>query len=67
MSYPNSRQIRAAWMQLAECSQEKGDRTRAIEIYKSVLRKFPRTPEAARAHTVLETTYHVADTEVSDR
>jgi TolA-binding protein len=65
--YPEGHYLRSAWLQIAFCHEEKKEPTRAIEILKSVLRKYPRTAEASTAHTRLENVYKIADTEVSDR
>ncbi len=65
--YPEGHYLRAAWLQIAFCHEEKKEPQRAIEVLKSVLRKYPRTPEASVAHTRLENVYKIADTEVSDR
>ncbi len=65
--YPQSPQLRPAWLELAACYEEKQQPESAIQTYRTMLKKFPRTSEASRAHTILETRYKVADTEVSDR
>lgn len=65
--YPEGHYLRSAWLQIAYCHEEKKETQRAIEVLKSVLRKYPRTPEASVAHTRLENKYNIADTEVSDR
>ncbi len=67
LNYGQNAAIRRAWLEIADCYESKGEPEKAIETYKTVLRKFPRTGEASRAHTVLETKYDVADTDVSDR
>ncbi len=67
LRYEQSGVMRPAWLEIAEAYAEKGEPKRAIETYKTVLRKFPRTHEASQAHTILETKYKIADTDVSDR
>ncbi len=65
--YDKSPHLRQAWLELAACYEEKHQPDRAIETFRTMLKKFPRTPEGSQAHTILETRYKVADTEVSDR
>jgi TolA-binding protein len=67
LRYDKSPPLRQAWLEIAATYEEKREPDRAIETYKTVLRKFPRTGEASRAHTILETKYKIADTDVSDR
>lgn len=67
LKYEKSGAMRPAWLEIASTYEQKNEPQRAIETYKSVLRKFPRTGEASRAHTILETKYKIADTDVSDR
>lgn len=67
LRYPDSGAMRPAWLEIAAAYEEKAEPQRAIETYRTVLRKFPRTGEASRAHTILETKYKIADTDVSDR
>ena len=67
LKYDKSGAMRQAWLEIAASYEEKSEPQRAIEVYRTVLRKFPRTGEASRAHTILETRYKIADTDVSDR
>jgi len=66
-AYPNSHLLREAWMAVAATHEEARRPERAIEVYQSILRKFPRTREASRAHTILEQRYKIPDTDVADR
>lgn len=59
--------VRRAFLEIAGCHEEKNDAQRAVAVYRLVIRKYPHTPEASRAHTVLEQKYNVPDTDVSDR
>jgi len=59
--------VRRALLEVAACHEEKNDTQRAIATYRSVIRKYPHTYEASRAHTVLEQRYGVPDVDVSDR
>lgn len=59
--------VRRAWLELAACHEEKRDTQRAIALYRMVIRKFPHSTEASRAHTTLEQRYNVPDVDVSDR
>lgn len=59
--------VRRALLEVAACHEEKSDAQRAIATYRSVIRKYPRTYEASRAHTVLEQRYGVPDVDVSDK
>jgi TolA-binding protein len=67
LKYNQDPAIRQAWLEIAAVHESKGSPTDAIATYKTVLRKFPRTREASRAHTILETKYNIADVDVSDR
>lgn len=66
VAYPSSWRMRQAWLEIAGCHEEKKDPQRAIEVFRTVLRKFPHTAEASRAHTILETRYRLPDTGVTD-
>ncbi|MGA2497201.1 MAG: tetratricopeptide repeat protein [Tepidisphaeraceae bacterium] len=59
--------VRRALMEIANCYEEKNDSQRAVATYRLVMRKYPHTPEASHAHTVLEQRYDVPDVDVSDR
>ncbi len=59
--------VRRAMLEIAACHEEKGDSQRAVATYRLVIRKYPHTSEASRAHTVLEQRYNVPDVDVSDR
>ncbi|MFI5377674.1 MAG: tol-pal system YbgF family protein [Tepidisphaerales bacterium] len=59
--------VRRAYLEIANCHEEKNDSQRAVATYRLVLRKYPHTPEASHAHTVLEQRYNVPDVDVSDR
>ena len=59
--------LRRAYLEIAACHEEKKDTPCAVAVYRLVIRKYPHTPEASRAHTVLEQRYNVPDTDVSDR
>lgn len=48
------------------CFEGMTDREMAVKVFKSVLRRYPKTSAASDAHTRLETKYDIADTEVSD-
>ena len=67
LRYPESSQVRAAWLGIAYCHEEKGDAQRAIDVLRAIMRKFPRTSEASLAHTRLEQVYKIPDVDVSDR
>lgn len=67
VAYPNGGYLRQAWLNIAYCHEEKQDAKSAIDVFKSVMRKYPRTSEASAAHTRLEQVYKIADTQVSDR
>ncbi|HEY8668210.1 MAG TPA: tetratricopeptide repeat protein [Tepidisphaeraceae bacterium] len=66
VQYADNGAVRNAWLQVGYTNEEAENSQRAIEVFKIVIRKFPRTREASVAHTRLETKYKVADTEVSD-
>lgn len=67
LKYPDRGAARQAWLEIAACYEEKQEPKKAIDTYKTVLRKYPRTAQASKAHTILETRYKIADTDVSDR
>lgn len=67
LKFPDRGAARQAWLEIAGCYEEKQDPKKAIETYRTVLRKYPRTGAASTAHTILETRYKIADTDVSDR
>lgn len=67
IAYPNGNYLRPAWLNIAYCHEEKQNPKAAIDVFKSVMRKYPRTAEASTAHTRLEQVYKIADTDVSDR
>jgi len=50
----------------ALCYEGKHESDTAVQVLKSVLRRYPATKAASDAHTHLETKYKIADTEVSD-
>jgi TolA-binding protein len=65
--YPGNPAVPQAWLEIGYCDEEAGRPQQAIEVFKSVLRKFARTHEASVAHSRLETKYGVEDLDVSDR
>ena len=50
----------------ALCYEGKEDGETAVNVLKSVLRRYGKTAAASEAHTRLESKYKIADTEVSD-
>lgn len=67
LDYPQGPHLRESWLQIGYTHEEKGEAGRAVEVFRTVLRKFPRTHEASIAHTRLEDKYNVPDVDVSDR
>ncbi len=66
LDYPTSGAVRLAWLEIAACHDERKDAQKAVAVLKMLLKKFPHTAEASRAHTLLEQKYQVDDRDVSD-
>ena len=64
----HKKSVQASWAgyRTALCYEGKDDPDTAVAVLKSVLRRYPKTSAASDAHTRLETTYDIADVEVSD-
>jgi len=64
--YAKSEQASQGAYRTGLCYEGNDDVDTAIAVFKSVLRRYPKTKAASEAHTHLETQYDIADVEVSD-
>jgi len=64
--YRKSEQASQGAYRTGLCYEAKDDPDTAIKVFKSVLRRYPKTAAASDAHTRLETKYDIPDVEVTD-
>lgn len=66
VQYPKSDEAPVAAYRTALCYEARDQTDTAIQVLRNVLRRYPTSIAASDAHTHLEDTYGIPDTEVSD-
>ena len=64
--WPKTNQAPVGAYRTGLCYEGNDDAETAIKVFKSVLRRYPKTGAASDAHTRLEVKYDIADTTVTD-
>lgn len=64
--YPKTEEASTGAYRTGLCYEGMNNRDTAIKVFKSVLKRYPKSRAASDAHTRLETKYDIPDTVVSD-